>query len=111
VGLGHVTLRVSNLEKSATFYRTFFGKELPATRKKPERIWFQIANTRLGLEEAPNGGQPAIDHFCITVAGFQRKAVSDRLQQLGVELAPQNDEELLRFRDPNGVIVELKAAS
>ena len=52
VGLDHVMLRVSDLEKSVAFYRTFFGNERPRTKDKPERVWFQVGNTRLGLEAA-----------------------------------------------------------
>jgi catechol 2,3-dioxygenase-like lactoylglutathione lyase family enzyme len=108
-GLDHVMLRVTDLEKSVAFYRTFFGNERPRTKDKPERVWFQIGNTRLGLESAAAGSKPAIDHFCITVAGFDRRAVETALKQLDVELSPSNDEKLLRFRDPHGIIVELKA--
>jgi len=66
VGLDHVMLRVSDLEKSVAFYRTFFGNERPRTKDKPQRVWFQIGNTRLGLEAAASGTKAAVDHFCIT---------------------------------------------
>ena len=36
VGLDHVMPRVSDLEKSVAFYRTFFGNERPRTKDKPE---------------------------------------------------------------------------
>jgi catechol 2,3-dioxygenase-like lactoylglutathione lyase family enzyme len=109
VGLEHVMLRVADLERSAIFYRLFFGNERPRTKDKPERIWFQVGDTRLGLESAAAGSKPAIDHFCITVAAFDRRAIETAFKQLGVELSPSNDEKLLRFRDPNGIVVELKA--
>ena len=110
VGLDHVMLRVSDLEKSVAFYRTFFGNERPRTKDKPERVWFQIGNTRLGLEAAATGTKAAVDHFCITVAGFDRRAVETAFKQLDVELSPSSDEKLLRFRDPHGIVVELKSA-
>ena len=125
VGLDHVMLRVSDLEKSVAFYRTFFGSERPRTKDKPERAWFQIGNTRLGLEVATSASKPAVDHFCITVAGFERRAVETTFKQLGIELSPSNepstssgssrarsrdDEKLLRFHDPHGIVVELKSA-
>jgi catechol 2,3-dioxygenase-like lactoylglutathione lyase family enzyme len=110
VGLDHVTLRVSDLERSAIFYRTFFGNERPRTKDKPPRVWFQIGNTRLGLEAAPTGSKPAVDHFCLTVAGFERRAVETAFKHLNVELSPSDDEKLLRFRDPHGIVVELKSA-
>jgi catechol 2,3-dioxygenase-like lactoylglutathione lyase family enzyme len=110
IGLDHVMLRVADLGRSVVFYRTFFGNERPRTKEKPERAWFQIGNTRLGLESAAPGSKPAVDHFCITVAGFDRRAIETALKQLGVESSSPTDEKLLRFHDPHGIIVELKAA-
>lgn len=108
IGLDHIMLRVSDLEKSAAFYRKFFGSESSRT-KKPVRAWFAVANTRLGLEEAAGGKMPGVDHFCFRVAGFNRKLVTEKLKKLGAEIASSNDEDLLRFHDPNGFTVELKA--
>jgi hypothetical protein len=52
---------------------------------------------------------PSVDHICIKVAGFDRKSITDRLQKLGAEIAPSNDENLLRFKDLNGLVMELKS--
>lgn len=103
IGLDHIMLRVSDLERSTAFYRKFFGMESSRT-KNPERVWFQVAKTRIGLER----GQPAVDHFCLNVAGFNQRTVTDKFKELGVEVVPSNDEKLFRFRDPNGIVVELK---
>ncbi len=108
IGLDHITLLVSDLERSTLFYRKFFGQEASRT-KTPARVWFKVANTRLGLEAAPAGQSPRIDHFCFNVAGFDRRQATGKLRELGAEPAPSNDEQLLRFRDPNGIVVELKA--
>ena len=110
IALDHITLLVSDLEKSAEFYRKIFGKEAARTTN-PARIWFNIANTRLGLEPAAAGQQPRVDHFCLTVAGFERNGIASKLKALGVEIGASNDENLLRFRDPHGNIVELKAGA
>jgi catechol 2,3-dioxygenase-like lactoylglutathione lyase family enzyme len=67
-----------------------------------------VARTRLGLEPA-RGTMPGVDHVCFRVAGFERRSVSEKLKALGVELEASNDEGLLRFRDPNGLVMELKA--
>jgi len=50
VGLDHVVVQVPDLEKSAAYYRKFFGMEASRDRT-PERIWFTAARTRLGLEK------------------------------------------------------------
>jgi catechol 2,3-dioxygenase-like lactoylglutathione lyase family enzyme len=108
IGLEHIMLLVSDLDKSAAHYRKFFGMELSRT-KSPARIWFGAAKTRLGLELAGVGKMPQVDHICLRVAGFDRKSASEKIKKLGAEILPSNDEQLLRFKDPNGFVMELKA--
>jgi len=110
IGFDHIMLAVSDLEKSAAHYRKIFGMEVSRT-KKPERIWFAAAKTRLGLETVTAGNMPSIDHICIKVAGFDKRAVTDKLKRLGVEMAPSNDEDLLRFKDLNALTMELKSGA
>ena len=108
-GVDHVLLHVADLEKGAQFYRILYGKE--STRQKsPERIWFQIGDTRLGLERTPAGQKPQIAHFGVKVAAFDRGVVAEGLRKLGGEVVPSPDEpDVLRFRDRDGISVELKA--
>lgn len=110
VGFEHIVLAVSDPAKSATYYRKFFGMETAHT-KKPDRIWFQVARTRLGLQSVASGEMPKIDHICIKVARFEKRVLSEKLQKLNAEIIPSSDEGLLRFRDPHGMVMELKAAS
>lgn len=108
IGFDHIMLAVSDIEKSAVYYRKFFGAET-ATSRKSGRVWFGVAKTRLGLETVAPGKMPGIDHVCFRVAGFDRRVVTGKLKDLGAEIAPSNNEALLRFRDPNGLVMELKA--
>jgi catechol 2,3-dioxygenase-like lactoylglutathione lyase family enzyme len=110
IGFDHIMLAVSDLEKSAGHYRKIFGMEVLRT-KKPERIWFAAAKTRLGLEKVAAGKMPSVDHISIKVAGFDKRAVTEKLKKLGVEVAPSNDEDLLRFKDLNGLTMELKSGA
>jgi catechol 2,3-dioxygenase-like lactoylglutathione lyase family enzyme len=110
IGFDHIMLSVSDIEKSAAHYRKVFGMEVART-KQPERIWFAAAKTRLGLEAVAAGMIPSVDHVCIKVAGFDRRAVTDKLKKLGAEIAPNNDEDLLRFKDLNGLLMELKSGA
>jgi catechol 2,3-dioxygenase-like lactoylglutathione lyase family enzyme len=108
-GVDHVLLHVADLEKGARFYRILYGKEA-VHEKSPERIWFQIGDTRLGLERARPGQKPHIEHFAIKVAAFDRNAVVAGLRKLGAEVVPSQDEaEVVRFRDRDGLSLELKA--
>jgi catechol 2,3-dioxygenase-like lactoylglutathione lyase family enzyme len=107
VGLDHVVLRVPDLEKSAGFYRKFFGME-SARDRTPERIWFTAARTRLGLEKIAAGEMPHVNRFGIRVAGFDVQAVTRKLSAIGVTVLPSTDKKLLRFRDSDGIVVELR---
>jgi catechol 2,3-dioxygenase-like lactoylglutathione lyase family enzyme len=106
LGFEHIVLAVSDLEKSAAHYRKFFGMETART-KKPDRIWFTAARTRLGLETVAPGAAPKVDHICIKVARFDKRALTEKLKQLNAEVTA-SDEGLLRFRDPHGLVMELK---
>jgi catechol 2,3-dioxygenase-like lactoylglutathione lyase family enzyme len=102
----HVMLRVSDLDRSAEHYKKIFGPELSRT-KKPERVWFGAARTKLGLERAPADEKPNIHHICVRVAGFDKKSAMGRLKKDSIECMV-SDEGFVRFRDPNGIVMELK---
>jgi catechol 2,3-dioxygenase-like lactoylglutathione lyase family enzyme len=107
VGLDHVVVQVPDVEKSAVFYRRFFGKET-ARDRTPERIWFTAARTRLGLEKVAAGEKPHINRFGIRVAAFDRQVVTRKLGAIGVTVLPSTGDNLLRFRDADGIAVELR---
>jgi catechol 2,3-dioxygenase-like lactoylglutathione lyase family enzyme len=108
-GVDHVLLRVADLQKGVRFYRILYGKEA-VHEKSPERIWFQIGDTRLGLEQAPAGQKPHIEHFGVKVAAFDRAVVTAGLAKLGATVVPSPDESgVLRFRDLDGITLELRA--
>ena len=107
VGLDHVVLQVPDVEKSAAFYRKFFGMETSRDRS-PERIWFTAARTRLGLEKIAEGQMPHIDRFGIRVAAFDRTAITRKLAAIGVSVLPSTGGNVLRFRDADGFAVELR---
>jgi catechol 2,3-dioxygenase-like lactoylglutathione lyase family enzyme len=110
IGLDHIVLTVSDMEKSLTFYAKFFGPPVSRT-KKPERVWFGVAQTRLALEPVASGSKPAIERVCVKIAGFDRRLTRDKLKKVGVETIPADDEHLLRFKDPNGFTIELTAGA
>ncbi|HEY6340334.1 MAG TPA: hypothetical protein VIY49_02485 [Bryobacteraceae bacterium] len=106
IGMDHIMLHVSDLERSVRHYRTFFGRET-SRATTPARVWFTVAKTRLGLEQVAQGEAPSVHHICIRTA----RVFPERLKALGVETLTENDEQLPRFRDPNGLLMELKGES
>jgi catechol 2,3-dioxygenase-like lactoylglutathione lyase family enzyme len=111
-GVDHVMLRVTSLEKSLPYYRLVYGNAVERPRDKNGRVWLQLAgNTRLGLEEVSQGQMPAIAHYTLKVAPFDRGALEARLKELNARLLPAPDEpDVVRFTDNNGIIVEVRVA-
>ena len=103
VGLDHVVLTVTDLDRGSSYYAKFFGSPII---HKAGQVWFQVADTRLALEPVPSGGKPAIERLCFRIAGFDKRVVASRLQKLQVETTPAEGHGL-RFRDPNGFTIEL----
>jgi hypothetical protein len=109
-GVDHVMLLVADLDKSLPYYRLVYGAGVESARENG-RVWLRLANnTRIGLEKVSGGRAPAIGHFAIKVAPFDRGAVVTRLRELGASVIPSDDErDVLRFTDNNGIVVELRA--
>lgn len=109
-GVDHVLLHVADLDKGVRFYRILYGQEA-IREKSPERVWFHIGDTRLGVEQAQPGQKPHIEHFGIKVAAFDRSAVTAGVERLGARVLPSPDEAgVLRFRDLDGLSFELTQA-
>ena len=108
IGTDHIMLHVSDLEKSTEHYRKIFGREASKT-SKPARVWFQIVRTKLGLEAVTSGEKPSVHHICVRVAGFDKKLMTEKLKKAGVEVISAGDEDVVRFKDLNGLTMELKA--
>ena len=112
LGVDHVLLLVSNLERSLPYYRQLYGQSAERPREANGRVWFQLErNTRIGLQQVAAGEKPTIAHYAIKVAAFDRNALTTRLRELSAEILPSSDEpDVVRFRDNNGIIVELRAS-
>ncbi len=114
LGMDHVLLLVSDLERSLPYYRLVYGTGVEGPRQAgTDRVWLRLErNTRIGLQRVPDGGAPRIAHFAIKVAAFDRAAVTARLRELGSEVLPSPDEpDVLRFLDDNKIVVELRTST
>jgi len=111
LGVDHVLLLVSNLDRSLPYYRQLYGQSAERPRDANGRVWFQLEKgTRIGLQQVANGQRPSIGHFAITAAPFDRGALTGRLRELSAEVLQSSDEpDVVRFRDNNGIVVEVKA--
>jgi catechol 2,3-dioxygenase-like lactoylglutathione lyase family enzyme len=82
----HVTLVVSDLQRSIDFYQELFG--LPVeSRQGSVTVALQIGGgpQHLGLTTSPSSGDrtPRIDHLCLGLDGFELDVVLQQLAKHG----------------------------
>jgi catechol 2,3-dioxygenase-like lactoylglutathione lyase family enzyme len=103
-GIDHVSVLVSDLERSAKFYQSLFGLAV-LSEDKPHGI-LRLGRKRVSVsirKETPYG---TVDHFGVSVENFNKEAVTQVLTQRG--LAPQENWQYgLHVKDPDGVVVQM----
>lgn len=125
VGLDHVVLRVTNLERALAFYQGVLG--CPVERQ----LEIGLVQLRAGaslIDLVPvdsdlgrmGGGPPAanarnMDHFCLALAEFDEERIRAWLAANGVEAGPTERRygaggvgPSIYLKDPDGNTVELK---
>ncbi len=102
--LNHVTLSVSNVEKSRQFYSSILGVEVVSEQKNG--INLGLGESFLGLYAIKE--PPRINHFCVGLDKFQVQVAADRLRQFGILPYIRKDKPEVYFRDPDGISVQLE---
>jgi len=108
-GIDHTSVLVTDLARSAEFYQRVFGLR-PVSEDKANRI-LRLGTDGTGVDstivslrqQTPPG---LIDHFAISVEGFNREAVTKVLKQHGLTPA-QNIEFGFHVKDPDGAVVQI----
>lgn len=115
--INHVTLSVTDVERSRAFYQGLVGATLinpPADSRQPLRLAdLRVGSSFIGLY--PMGAPARIDHFCIGVDGFDPDRVMARLKQDFAahrpEVVPQTGgaQNEVYLTDPDGLRVQLSS--
>ena len=108
-GINHTSVLVTDLTRSADFYGRIFGLKT-VSEDKPNKILrlgtggSGVGSTLVSLRQQPPAG--SIDHFAISVQGFNRDNVTQVLKQHG--LAPADNVEFgFHVKDPDGAVVQI----
>jgi catechol 2,3-dioxygenase-like lactoylglutathione lyase family enzyme len=106
IGFDSILLKVADLQRSSDFYGHFFK-----TAPGPEKVQaaFAAADTRIVLRPLAAGERAGVERYTMRVARFDRAKVLKGLAALGATPEPKGPAGVVRFRDPNGLAVELKA--
>jgi catechol 2,3-dioxygenase-like lactoylglutathione lyase family enzyme len=125
-GLSHMTVTVSDRNRSVAFYQGLFG--LPMQHRQGVSMGLRIGSgpQYISLAQGGANAKPAIAHFCMTVENFSVDRIQKALADHGVAKgdpgpmktwvrmrgpdaggAPQGTPELY-FGDPDGIVVQLQ---
>jgi catechol 2,3-dioxygenase-like lactoylglutathione lyase family enzyme len=107
--LNHVTLAVSDPERSREFYASVLNMSVvsrqPASPVVGAGINMGAGDSFLGLYPLKNPGR--IDHFCIGVDNYVIEEAAEKLKLVGVTPVIREDRPELYFKDPDGITVQL----
>lgn len=128
--IDHIVLRVSDLERSITFYRDVVGCSIDRRRPELGMVHMRAGTSMIDLVDIsgplgrPGGSAPAadnrnVDHFCLRIEPFDEKSLTEHLTQAGVsDVMPAQKRYgaegtglSLYFQDPDGNQIELKGPS
>lgn len=111
--LNHVSLAVSDVERSADFYARLLDLEV-VSRPGNGGINLGLRDGFLGVYPIPEPGR--VHHFCLGVADYDPDRIAERLEMAGLDASidrnPNNRTsggDQLYFNDPDGTIVQLSA--
>ncbi len=105
-GIDHISIQVTDLERSIDFYQSIFG--LTILNQDVENEIVRMGRDRVIVSlhhKAPTG---IVDHYAIAIADFDRQAVTDALAERGLE-ARENLDYGFYVRDPEDVPVQIVA--
>jgi catechol 2,3-dioxygenase-like lactoylglutathione lyase family enzyme len=112
--INHISIGVSNVERSAEFYQRLLGLEV-VSRPGNGGINLGLGDGFLGVYSIP-GSVGQAHHFCLGVDDYDPDAIAERLDGVGLEARvdrnPANRTtggDQLYFNDPDGTVVQLSA--
>ena len=102
-GLDHIALRVSDVARSAAFYREHLGLVGGAEGGASAFIGPAGGAFVLALFR---GEQPGLDHYCYRIDNYEAGAAVERLRAAG--LGARREGNRVYFDDPDGIEVQVE---
>jgi catechol 2,3-dioxygenase-like lactoylglutathione lyase family enzyme len=103
-GLNHLGLLCSDVSRSTAFYVNALGMKLVSEDKPKGIARLGVKGTLISLRQASPAG--TVDHFAISVEGFNEEAVKRTLEQRGYT-ASRDEDSGFHVKDPDGANVQL----
>jgi len=103
LGLNHIALRVTDVERSRDFYSQHLGLEV-ASESLPHNCFLNCGANFVALFRANEAG---MHHYCYSVVAFDQQQAAEKLRAVGLEPSLQGNR--IYFQDPDGLTVQLAA--
>jgi catechol 2,3-dioxygenase-like lactoylglutathione lyase family enzyme len=105
--IDHVSIQVSNLQRSIDFYQKMFGFSVVSQDKTNEIVRLGITKTLVSLHHKNPTG--IVDHFAIGVERFDKESVTRDLKLRGAS-PEENIDAGFHIKDPEGLNVQIVQA-
>lgn len=102
--LNHVTLAVSDVERSQAFYERVLGMEVVSTQANGVNMG--LGDSFLGLYKIDD--TPRLHHFCVGLDSYDVEQSAETLRGMGLDPYVREDKPEVYFPDPDGLMVQLE---
>jgi catechol 2,3-dioxygenase-like lactoylglutathione lyase family enzyme len=102
LGLNHLALRVTDLDRSQRFYEQHLGMKLIPSRDPTSLRLMACGPHVLNMFKAD---RPQMDHVCFTIDNYDPKIAAGRLRAKGLE--PDVEGDRTHFFDPDGYKLQI----
>jgi len=102
--IDHVSIQVTNLQRSIDFYQKLFGFSIVSQDKGNEIVRLGISKTLVSLHHKNPTG--IVDHFAIGVEHFDKESVTRDLKLRGAT-PEENIDAGFHVKDPEGISVQI----
>ena len=102
--IDHVSIQVSDLQRSIAFYQNMFGLTVMSEDKPNEIV--RMGTRKIIVSLHHKSPTAIVDHFAIGVEGFNRDAAAQELKRRGAD--PQDNLDAgFHIKDPEGIRVQV----
>jgi catechol 2,3-dioxygenase-like lactoylglutathione lyase family enzyme len=109
--LNHASLIVSDLERSAAFYRRTFGLSVKSTQQGGVNL--AVGDAFLGVYQGGQNAMPHINHICFGLRGFDPAATVAALEAQGLPAESRTRDGVTQVytADPDNLRIQLQDVS
>jgi catechol 2,3-dioxygenase-like lactoylglutathione lyase family enzyme len=110
LSMSRIGIRSADLARAGDFYGRLYGTELASAASNRSRM-FSLGDSVLELVSVPAGSGVGIDHIRVAVKDFNAETVRRMLRERAIDLSDGAAPGLVRISDPDGIGIEIAAAS